>query len=194
MNQKGKSKKKSPFGDKVALTKEQVRILLNASKTHENHYLWLRMLYSFGLQVSELVSLRVGDLDWNDHRVNIHNSQKLNTRNPLIPFSLRRDLWFASQGKQYEDFICSGRMGKIHPRTVQKMFSKLGEMTGLQVSVLRLRRTLASHLLDAGWDADSIQEQLGLSSKKSLRELIGDRPGNQEGKIFPLEEILGSAA
>ncbi|TGK01357.1 site-specific integrase [Leptospira langatensis] len=187
-------KTKSLRAKSSALSKDEIRTLLNASKTHENHYLWFRMLYSFGLQVAELVSLRVGDVDWENHRVYIHRSQKLNTRNPLIPVSLRRDLWFASQGKQYEDFLCSGRSGRVHPRTVQKMFGKLGEMTGVPVSVIRLRRSLASHLLDAGWDQESIREQLGLSSRKSLRDLMGEKPETQSCKIFPLEEIQGSAA
>ncbi|TGL63356.1 tyrosine-type recombinase/integrase [Leptospira sarikeiensis] len=178
----------------LALSKEEIRLLLNASKTHENHYLWLRMLYSFGLQVSELVSLRVEDLDWVNHRVFIHHSQRLNARTPSIPFSLRRDLWFVSQGKQGEDFLFSGRIGQVHPRTVQKMFSKLGDMTGLSISVFRLRRSLASHLIEAGWDLESVQEQLGLSSQKSLRVLVGQKPKRPPVKIFPLEEIQGSAA
>ncbi|TGK07465.1 site-specific integrase [Leptospira semungkisensis] len=190
-----KERKAKIFNTKSsALSKEEIRVLLNASKTHENHYLWFRMLYSFGLQVAELVSLRVGDVDWESHRVRIHHSQKLNARNPLIPISLRRDLWFASQGKQYEDFLCSGRSGRVHPRTIQKMFTKLGDMTGVPVSVIRLRRSLASHLMEAGWDHESIREQLGLSSRKSLRDLVGEKPETRSGKIFPLEDIQGSAA
>ncbi|EMK00492.1 MULTISPECIES: tyrosine-type recombinase/integrase [unclassified Leptospira] len=194
MKKEKSTRKKILSEENPPLSKEEIRLLLNASKTHENHYLWFRMLYSFGLQLSELVSLRVEDLDWSQHKILIHHSQTLNPRNPSIPLSLRRDLWYISQGKQGEDFLFSGRMGKLRPRTVQKMFSKLEELTGLPISVFRLRRSLASHLIEAGWDLESIQEQLGLSSQKSLRDLLGKKPKRPLLKIFPLEEINGSAA
>lgn len=194
MKKEKRSRTKTLLEDNPAFSKEEIRLLLNASRTHENHYLWFRMLYSFGLQLSELVSLRVEDLDWSHHKILIHHSRTLNPRNPSIPYSLRRDLWFISEGKQGEDFLFSGRIGKLRPRTVQKMFSKLEEMTGLPISVFRLRRSLASHLIEAGWDLESIQEQLGLSSQKSLKDLLGQKPKQIPLKKFPLEEINGSAA
>ncbi|PJZ66570.1 recombinase XerD [Leptospira wolffii] len=186
--------RKGSLKSEKVFTKEEVGVLLNAARTNENHYLWLRLIYSFGLQISELVEFRVADLDWESNRIRIHSSHKLSSRNPEIPISLRRDLWFAAQGKTAEEFLCAGRKGRIHPRTVQKMFSKLGELTGIEVSVVGLRRTLAAHLFEAGWDPESVRERLGLSSKKSLRELVGVLDRESKAKIFPLEEIQGSAA
>lgn len=190
MNEKGKDVKREPEG----LEKQQMRILLSAAKTNENHYLWFRLLYCFGLQVFELIELRVEDVDWAEYRIHIRHSKKLKSRSLEIPSCLRRDLWFACQGKQETDFLCSGRRGRLHPRTIQKMFSKLQGITGFSVSVVRLRRSLAFHLFEAGWERGMIRDQLGLSSQKSLRDLIGSPGRRLVAKIFPLEEIQGSAA
>ncbi|EPG72878.1 site-specific recombinase, phage integrase family [Leptospira fainei serovar Hurstbridge str. BUT 6] len=176
------------------LSKPDLRRLFDAAKSNENHYLWLRMIYSFGLLITELVFIEVRDLDWATNQITIKHSQKLRSRTLPIPISLQRDLWFASRGKSENAFLFSGRSGRIHPRTIQKMFSKLEAACGLSVSVIRLRRSLGVHLIEAGWGVEKIREHLGFSSKRSVQELLGPARNPQVGKMFPLEEILGAAA
>ncbi|EQA44335.1 site-specific recombinase, phage integrase family [Leptospira broomii serovar Hurstbridge str. 5399] len=176
------------------LTKPELRRLFDAAKSNENHYLWLRMIYSFGLLITELVFLEVRDLDWAKNQITIRHSQKLRSRTLQIPIPLQRDLWFATRGKSEDAFLFSGRSGRVHPRTIQKMFSKLEEVCGLSVSVIRLRRSLAVHLIEAGWGVERTREYMGFSSKRSVQELLGPARNPPVGKMFPLEEILGVAA
>ncbi|EQA35497.1 site-specific recombinase, phage integrase family [Leptospira inadai serovar Lyme str. 10] len=176
------------------LTIAEMRRLFQAAKSNENHYLWIQMIYSFGLFITELVSLEVRDLDWTKNQIMIQHSKKLKSRTLTIPLSLQRDLWLATRGKSEDAFLFSGRGGQVHPRTIQKMFSKLEKACGLAVSVIRIRRSLAVHLIEAGWGMEEAREYLGFTSKRSVQELLGPARISPVRKIFPLEEILRVAA
>ncbi|TGK11420.1 site-specific integrase [Leptospira fletcheri] len=181
---------------KAYLTKQEMGRIIKVAKGNERHFLWIQMIYSFGLHISELVFLRVRDVDWEKNLVHIGSSKKSETRDLSLTcsLSLRRLLWFACERKSGDEFLFSGRNGNVHPRTIQKMFSKLEKETGLSVSITILRRSLATHLREVGWGRKKIQHQLGLCSTRSVDALLSGVPLPSQGDSFPLDEILSLAA
>ncbi|WP_165778761.1 site-specific integrase [Leptospira perolatii] len=166
-------------------------LLLHLSR-NENHSLWFRMIYSLGLFIKELIELKVGDINWENYEIRIRGEGT--SRDLMIPEYLRRDLWFRCQKRKPEDPLFEGRSGKLHPRTVQKMFVKLQERSGIRVNNLLLRKSSIVHMMEVGWDQSSILAQVGFTTKRALRKYGKCTQSQNPRKQYPLEEFLRKAA
>ena len=80
-------------------------------------------------------------------------------RPPSAPFEI---LSYGEQGQMR--FLCRGILD-----TYRKIFRRIG-LEG--VSALNVRRTVATRLFERGAEEDQIGEILGISERKSVRELL----------------------
>jgi len=135
----------------------------------------LETMYSAGLRVSELVSLRDGDLDFDEQLVRIRGKGRKERVSPLGSYAIKaikryaqqrlRDPKTESLGRDAPVFV--NRFGRIlTTRSVGRMLEKYIAVTGLdsRTSPHTLRHSFATHLLDRGADIRSVQELLGHKS------------------------------
>jgi site-specific recombinase XerD len=135
---------------------------------NQKHRVVLLIAYAAGLRISELVALRVGDVD--AERMMIHVRQgkgrkdRLVTLSPVLLKELRGYLRWAAPA----EWLFPGRdpSRHLHARSVQKACQRASEAAdlGKRVTVHTLRHSYATHLLEAGTDLRVVQTLLGHAS------------------------------
>ena len=160
------------------LSREQVDALLQACADDARVTCLLELLYGAGLRVSELVSLRLGDLPrrrlglWETREMIIRGKGGKERLCPLgAPALLALRNWLeARDGEKYGtgsgDFLfpSRGKSGHLTRRRLAQMLEKLAHAVGLdpaRVHPHALRHAYATHLLQGGADLRSVQTLLG---------------------------------
>jgi integrase/recombinase XerD len=164
------------------ISEEDVEKLLiaaaqDASDLGVRNKIMLAVLYAGGLRVSELVSLRISDIQFETGFVKVTGKRGKERMVPLpIPlFPLlkgylegARKRLMSKSGKMYEsDFLFpvlyGGKIKSITRQSFWIIIKSLWEGAGLKRSVSphRLRHSLATHLLQKGADLRSLQLLLG---------------------------------
>jgi site-specific recombinase XerD len=155
---KPKAERKLP----VVLTKAEVKGLLSTIK-NEKHRLMVELMYGSGLRVSEIVSLRVDDLDLEEGIGQVKGKgQKV--RNIIIPKRMTARLKrYLSTRRWDSEHVFNVRERPLGIRGVQKVVKEAAERAEIKKRVFchALRSSFATHLLEAGTDIRIIQELLG---------------------------------
>jgi len=146
----------------VVLTREEIKKLIDSIK-NEKHRLIIALLYSSGMRLSELVNLKVGDLELEERIGWVRGGKGAKDRLFLISHKLLDELKENTKGKKESDFIFEGYKGSMSPRNIQKIVTSETKKAGIKksVHVHTLRHTFATHLLESGEDIRKIQELLG---------------------------------
>jgi len=148
----------------VVLSKQEVGRLLAAVK-NQKHKLILSLLYSAGLRVSEVVKIRVEDVDLDSKVLWVRQGKGGKDRQSIISDKLIGDLKVRISQLQLGEYLFSGqRPGSyLSTRSVEKVFQKALKNAGIKklATCHSLRHSFATHLLENGTDIRYIQELLG---------------------------------
>lgn len=146
----------------VVLTKEEVKRLIDSIKNRK-HKLIVMLLYSSGLRLSELLNLKIGDLELGEKIGWVRSGKGSKDRLFLLSDRLIEELKDYIQNKKAPDYLFTGRNGRMTPRNVQKIIKKDARNAGIgkDVHPHTFRHTLGTHLLEDGVDIRKIQELLG---------------------------------
>ena len=149
----------------VVLTREEVKALIDSIK-NKKHKLIVELLYSSGLRLSELVNLKVGDLELKEKIGWVRKGKGSKDRMFIISSKLCEELKKYLKNKKDIDYVFSGRKGKMSVRNVQKIIKLAAKKAGINKPVHphTLRHSFATHLLEAGENIRKIQELLGHSN------------------------------
>jgi integrase/recombinase XerD len=159
---------KIPFAKKerrlpVVLSRKEIEALV-ASLSNQKHSLILALAYGAGLRVSEIVSLRVTDLNFGELTIHLRQAKGKKDRITVIPNKLVFGLQALTTGKSGNDYVfASERGGKLTTRTVQAVFAKAAKKARIakKATFHSLRHSFATHLLENGVDVRYVQELLG---------------------------------
>jgi len=146
----------------TVLTKEEVKKMIYATK-NRTHKLIIMMLYSSGLRLSELVNLKVEDMEFEQAMGWVRSGKGAKDRLFMLSKNLADEIKNFTVSKQKADFIFSGRNGRMTPRNVQKIVAGAAKHAAITKNVHphTLRHSLATHLLEDGTDIRKIQTLLG---------------------------------
>ncbi|MBI4154993.1 tyrosine-type recombinase/integrase [Candidatus Woesearchaeota archaeon] len=159
-------KKKEKSLPKV-LSKEQIKTLI-ASTKNIKHKIAIKLLYSTGLRLSELLNLKRSDIDFEKNIVYVRRGKGKKDRVTIISDSLKMDLLKYYSNCSFEtEYILEGRNGKYSKKSIQKILKIGGRKIGIEVHPHMLRHSFATHLLEAGTDIRYIQKLLGHSDLKT---------------------------
>lgn len=155
------------------LTQEQVDRLLNSVNGRDalsiRNRAVLELLYACGLRVSELCSLRMGDIDFEERFVKVRGKRMKERLIPAGRGALEAVKAYLKGGRPdtgEKSIVFLSRNGKSLSRmTVWNIIRKYSVEAGLKdVHPHTLRHSFATHLLEGGADLRSVQEMLGHSS------------------------------
>ena len=150
----------------------EASIDLSKWEGHRNRAI-IEVLFSCGLRVSELVTLRLSNLYRDDGFVRINGK---GSKERLVPISGRAlkelDYWFDDRQRMViksgeEDYVFLNRRGAHLTRTmILIMIKQQAEAAGIQktISPHTLRHSFATALLEGGADLRAIQAMLGHES------------------------------
>lgn len=157
------------------LTQEDIEKLLQAprqkrSPKHLRDTALLTILYSTGMRVTEVVSLRVGDVDLQTSMLHCHGKDGQLRDLPLDKDTRDSIAAYLDGGRQYlvknkeEDALFLNHRGQQLTRQglwlIIKAYAKKANLSG-DVTPHTLRHSFAAHKLDDGSDLQEVQRLLG---------------------------------
>lgn len=152
------------------LSKQEIKIILEA---HSNlkHKSMLSLIYSCGLRRSELLHLKLSDIDSKRNIVIIRQSKGKKDRiTPLSPkiLALLREYYQVYKPKKY---LFEGQESgtTYSEQSLQSVLKQALQKVNITkpVTLHWLRHSYATHLLESGTDLRYIQELLGHNSSKT---------------------------
>ncbi len=154
---------KNPNTLPVVLSRTEIFKILK-SLQNPKHKLLLALAYGAGLRVSEVISLKVQDLDCQELTVYIKKAKGQKDRISILPERLVIDFKNIIAEKTKEEFLfASERGGKLTIRSAQKIFANALQISDVKKNATfhSLRHSFATHLLENGTDVRYVQELLG---------------------------------
>ena len=151
------------------LSEEEVVQLLNATENLK-HKAILMTIYSGGLRISELLNLRIKDIDSNRMQIRVVQAKGKKDRYTLLGEKTLKILRKYVLEYKPKEWLFEGMNGDNYSKkSVQKFLKNAVEKVGIKkrVTIHTLRHSFATHLLEAGTDIRYIQSLLGHSSGKT---------------------------
>ena len=149
---------------KVLSTREIIRLF--KSFTNLKHLMMIKLCYGMGLRVSEVVHLKVQDIDSDRMMVLVRCSNNKKDRYVPLPESILEALRTYYKEYKPKEYLFEGQFGSaISVRTIQSVF-KMGmrkAKINKKIGIHGLRHSYATHLLEYGTDMSFIQKLLGHS-------------------------------
>jgi len=150
------------------LTQEEVVKLFGAID-NTKHSLMVRLMYSSGLRVSELVNLRVKDFEFDKNYGWVRKGKGCKDRLFVLAGLIKHDLlgFIKANGLSFDSWIFQGRKhGHLTTRTVYAIVKQASVKAGLgkRVHPHTLRHSFATHLIENGYDLVKVQALLGHNS------------------------------
>lgn len=179
-----------------ALGKEDVFKLIDAaSSLGLRSRLLLELLYGLGARVSEVTSLKVEDIDFDNCFIKLIGKGEKERHNPIHEgcIDLIRDYMKAyniSSGYLFPHRDDPSR--HITREAVNQMVKKASKMVGIDpdtVSPHVLRHSFATHMLENGCDMSLVQEYLGhedITTTKIYAKITKENKSNTFNKFHPL--------
>ena len=168
---------------------EEVSRLLQCAANPKHHAL-LATTYAAGLRVSEVVRLKLTDIDASRMTLRIEQAKGAKDRYGLLPSGLLEEL--RSYWKLYRPrlWLFASRTGRhIDVSTAQKIYmaAKHEARITKQGGIHALRHAFATHLLEAGTDLPTIQRLMGHGSINTTMRYVHVADKTLRRTISPLE-------
>ena len=159
-----KSKKRLP----VFIEEDQIASLLNEVQFEEGfvgqrNKLIIELFYVTGIRLSELINIKISDVDFNNQSIKVLGKRN---KERIIPLSSNvvNDLnIFIKSNKQNKYLFTNLDGNKLYNKLVYRLVNKyIGEISSVnKKSPHILRHTFATHMLNNGADINAIKELLG---------------------------------
>lgn len=172
------------------LTIEEVDKLLDIPLNNAFDYrnkAMLETLYATGIRVSELINIRVSDIDFNECFIRITGK---GSKERIVPFNDECNDYLEKYINEYRNLLLKKKdseyvfinslSGKISRQGFFKILKEICQKQGINknVSPHLLRHSFATHLLNNGADLRIIQELLGhsdLSTTQIYTEVLNEK-------------------
>ncbi len=155
----------------VVLSRPEIQQLL-AATPNAKHRLLLALAYGAGLRVSEVINLKVKDVDVVGLTVHLRQAKGKKDRLSVVPAILIPALQNILAEKNGDEYVLvSERGGQLTTRTAQAIFAQSLHRAGIKKSATfhSLRHSFATHLLENGVDIRYVQELLGHSNIRTTQ-------------------------
>jgi len=156
-----------------ALETDEVRRLLSVileSKYFLRDIVMLELMYASGLRVSELIKLKLSDINFEAGFIRIKGKADKERVVPVAQRTIERIRNYLTLlrprliKERTSDYVFLNNRGK--PMTRQRFWQNLkamGKLAGINVTPHMIRHSFATHLLEGGADLRSLQKMLGHS-------------------------------
>lgn len=182
----------------VVLSREEVAKLLGAVG-HIKHQTALSVAYGTGLRVSEVVALKVGDIDSERMTLRVEQGKGRKDRYAMLsPVLLERlRVWWRvarAQGKMLDGGWLFPGLNPVEPLSARQLNRAIHEAATLaqidkRVSMHTLRHSFATHLLEQKVDIRVIQVLLGHRKLETTAHYVQVATDILREVISPLETL-----
>ena len=151
------------------ISKEEILAMI-ANTNNIKHRCIISLLYSAGLRRSELLELKIQDIDSKRMLIHIKNAKNNKDRYSLLSKTALKELRVYYKQWKPKEYLFEGQKGGKYSNTsVENIIIKAAQKARIfkRVTPHMLRHSFATHLLENGTDLRYIQTLLGHSSSKT---------------------------
>lgn len=153
----------------VVLSPREIKMMITA--THNlKHKCILGLLYSAGLRRSELINLKISDIDSERMVVKVNDAKGNKDRYTLLAKTVLEDLRLYYKQYKPNNYLFEGQTkDRYSASSIQNIINYSTQIAGIKkrVTAHTLRHSFATHLLENGTDLRYIQILLGHNSTKT---------------------------
>lgn len=174
-----------------AVSTQTIKKILKLT-TNLKHRVMLKLCYGMGLRVSEVVNLRISDIDSERMQVLIQRGKGKKDRYVVLPESVLSDLRKYYAQSKPKDFLFEGQHGgQYSVRSVQQVFHAALKKAGInnKVGIHSLRHSYATHLIEHGTDIRFVQDLLGHQSVKTTMRYTALTDATKRKIKSPLDHL-----
>ena len=147
----------------IVLSQEQVIILIQTAKNIK-HRAIIALLYSSGIRISELLNLKLNDIDIQRNQIFISNAKGRKDRYVTLSHNIKPLLYNYLKTYKPKYYFIESLNGKTYSASsIRKFLTKYARNAKIEKSISPhvLRHSYATHLLENGVGIRHIQELLG---------------------------------
>ncbi len=156
------------------------------------HKVIICLLYSAGLRLSELLNLKINDIDIPNKIIHIHQAKDKNERTVMLSPTLLEKLQQYYQKYNPKQYVFEGQSGEVYTgKSVQQVVKQAAAKAGIIIPVTPhcLRHSFASHLLENGTDIHHVQELMGHQSIKTTENYLHTSEFSKSNIQSPLDTL-----
>ena len=176
------------------LNEKELSKLFNALE-NKKHKAMLFTAYSAGLRVSEIVNLKIADIDSGRMQIMVANAKGKKDRyvnlSPVLLDILRKYMVEYKPSPKIYLFESEQTLTAYPTRTVQQIFSTAKHKAGIrkEVGIHSLRHSFATHLLDKGTDIKYIKDLLGHFNIKTTERYLHVSKKQLVNIVSPFDDL-----
>ena len=160
----------------AVMSAEEIKLLID-SVTNIKHRTIIMLLYSSGMRLSEIASLKIADIDSKQMRIKIVQGKGAKDRFTILSEQVLQELRGYYIIYKPVVYLFNGSKPGIHisTRSIQHLVHKSLLQLGLDsknYSVHTIRHSFATHLVDNGTDLHTVKELLGHSSLQTTMQYM----------------------
>jgi len=176
------------------MSREEIKAMIDAVKNIK-HRTIIMLLYSTGMRVSEIASLKITDIDSKIMRIKIVQGKGLKDRFTILSETVLQELrayYIIYKPAEYL-FNGSRRGKKMSVRNIQHTIQITLALIGLSdknYSVHTIRHSFATHLVDNGTDLHTVKELLGHSTLQTTMRYMHLSSKRMDNVVNPYDLMM----
>ena len=177
------------------LSRDELERLLFHTRNHTCGIM-IKLIYASGFKLNEVIKIRVGDVDFTQHQIQLRNGNDSPERKGQFPGSIKYILMREAQKKIKTDYLFSLRLspkGEYKPvskRTVQNYLANSSVEINLgRITIQTLRDNFAIHLIQKGVDLKRVIEHMGYKNNRSVLRYKKYVPDAEIKIVSPLDDL-----
>ncbi len=184
---------------KEFLTFEEIQAMLSVPDLSERDEIIILLLYAPALRVSEMLNLRVADLDIKNETITIRGGKGWDVTDlDVVPCDtkiLRKVLRYSEHEKlKPKDFVVQSNMDKkMHRAQVYRIVNRIAQKAGVNktIGTHTFRRSRATNLLNAGIDISDVSRLLRHQNLSTTMNYLRLSVGDLQRKLKNINDNVG---
>jgi len=147
----------------VILSHDEILNIINSVK-NDKHKLILQVAYGSWLRISEVIKLKIKDIDFMQNFIHVKSAKWMKDRITVLSDKIKNDLLLFCQNRHLNSYVFPSEMWEwLSTRSLQNVFNRAIKNARIQkeASFHSLRHSFATHLLENGTDIRYVQALLG---------------------------------
>ena len=177
------------------ISRKEVKRMIDVTKNLK-HKVILQLLYSAGLRRSELINLKLTDIDSGRMLIKVTGAKGKKDRYTQLSKNVLIDLRIYYKEYRPKEYIIEGSGGGVYSATsILNIVKDAAKLAGIRKRVTphMLRHSFATHHLESGTDLRYIQEWLGHSSPKTTQIYTHVSETDFRKFMNPLDELYNDS-
>lgn len=173
-------------------SQQEIKQILNTPKLLKHRVLFA-IIYDCGLRISELINLRISDVDFDRKQLHIRQSKHKKDRYVPVSSIVLRGVSSYLNISNPREWLFNGKIRgqQLSKEGIRHAFRGTIKKTGIKkdVCIHTLRHSYATHLLEMGLDIVSVKNQLGHSEIRATMLYLHIAKSNPKAGFSPMEKL-----